>query len=124
MRATRPRLVLKLFLIFGFIFLVGSCDESGSEETGRYEITSVEVEQLDSGVYEVTFDAEWEGELSAQESSCIVQVFGADNALLAKGREKVAGPGTGLTTTVDGDDGTAERAELLCPHVARLDLEQ
>jgi len=115
-------LVLKPFFLVGLVFLVAGCDGSGDSPSGHYEITNVEVEKLDPGVYEVTFDAKWEGELSVQESSCIVQVMGTDT-LLAKGREKVAVSGTGLTTTLKGDEGTPERADVLCPEVSHIDLD-
>lgn len=109
------------FFFFGLLFVVAGCDGSGGSPRGHYEIRNVEVEQLDPGVYEVTFDAMWEGELSVQESSCIIQVMGTD-ALLAKGRGKVADSGTGLTTTLRGDEGTPERADVLCPEVDLIDL--
>jgi len=116
------KLVLKLLFLVGLVFLVAGCEGSGGSPRGHYEITNVEVEKLDPGVYEVTFDAMWEGELSAQESPCIVQVFGPNNTLLSKGRARIADSGMGHTTVIKGDEGTPERANLLCPEEIRIDL--
>jgi hypothetical protein len=80
--------VIYPFFLVGLVLLVTGCDRSGSGERGHFEIRNVEVEQRDPGVYEVTFDATWEGDLSVQESSCMVQVMGTDTPL-ATGKAKM-----------------------------------
>lgn len=119
--------VLKSLCVVGLLSLLAGCDGSppdGSGESGDYEISNVEVEELDSGVYEVTVDAQWEGELSVQESRCIVQVMGRNSTLLGKGRKRISDSGTGLTVVVRGDEGTPERADVLCPEVAEIPLDE
>jgi hypothetical protein len=113
--------VINLFFLVGLVLLVAGCDRSGSGERGHFEIRNVEVEQRDPGVYEVTFDAVWEGDLSVQESSCMVQVMGTDTPL-ATGRAKITDSGTDLTTSLKGDEGAPERADVLCPEVSVIDL--
>lgn len=111
----------KLALVLSTALLTAACDgtpPSGDGKTGHFVISNVQLEKSGPGVYEVTYDATWEGDLAVKESPCDVWLMGSGDTRLGQGKERIEESSTGIRTTVRDVEGTPERADVLCPNVA------